>query len=268
MASQARTVERSGRNPHGSFIWYELLTSDPDAAARFYTALIGWTVAPFDSGDPAGYRVFEAGAEGVAGLMRLPPEAAARGARPGWFGYVGVDDVDRTVAEAEAAGATVHAPPRDLPGVGRFAMIADPQGAPLYLMRGASDQPSHAFAAGRFGHCEWNELATDDPEAATAFHARLFGWTEGERMEMGEMGAYQMLDLDGRNFGAVMRRMEGGPPPGWTYYFRVPSIEAAAARVTDLGGNVSFGPSEIPGGEFILIGADPQGATFALVGPR
>jgi predicted enzyme related to lactoylglutathione lyase len=259
----------STRDAHGAFIWYELLTSDPDAAARFYEAIVGWSVRNFEGDGTPDYRIFHASdGDGIAGLMALPAEAAARGARPGWLGYVGVDDVDRTVADARDAGATVHMPPADLPGVGRMAMIADPQGAPLYVMRGASDQASTSFSPTAAGHCSWNELATDDPAAAIDFHKRLFGWTEGESMPMGEMGDYQMLDHGGRSFGAVMRRMPDAPVSAWTFYFRVPAIDEAAARVGPAGGTVLFGPSEIPGGEFILTGVDPQGAVFALVGPR
>lgn len=269
MAEQLlETRPQATRNPHGSFIWYELLTSDPDDAADFYGTLIGWTTRPHAAGGADGYRIFEAPDDGVAGLMRMPEAAAAGGARSGWFGYVGVDDVDRATEAARAAGAKVTVEPQDIPGVGRFAMISDPWGAPLYLMRGSSDQPSHSFAPDVDRHCSWNELSTDDVDGAVAFHAGLFGWTEGERMEMGAMGPYQMLDMEGRSFGAVMRRMADGPPSAWNFYFRVPSIDAAKARAEQAGGRIFHGPGEIPGGEFILIGADRQGATFALVGPR
>lgn len=258
----------SDANPHGSFIWYELMTSDPDAAADFYGAVIGWTTAPFGGDGAPGYRLFQAADGAVAGLMALPVEAAAAGARPGWFGYIAVDDVDACVAAAEAEGGRLYAPPIEMPDVGRFAMLADPQGAAFYVMRGASDAPSAAFAPDQQGHCAWNELSTDDPDAARAFYSRLFGWSDGERLSMGEAGDYQMLDLGGSSFGAVMRRMPDGPPPAWTFYMTVPSIDAAAAKVRAAGGATLHGPSEIPGGDFILIGTDPQGAVFALVGPR
>lgn len=257
------------RNAHGAFIWYELLSSDPDAAARFYAAVVGWTVRAFDGSGTPDYRIFHAAdGDGIAGLLALPTGAASSGVRPGWLGYVGVDDVDRTVADAQAKGATVHMPPFDLPNVGRMALIADPQGAPIYVMRGASDQPSTSFAPTGDGHCAWNELATDAPDAAIAFHTDLFGWTEGTRMPMGAMGDYRMLDHAGRSFGAVMPRMPDGPPSSWTFYFRVPAVAAAGARVAEAGGTVLHGPAEIPGGESIVIAADPQGGVFGLVGPR
>jgi predicted enzyme related to lactoylglutathione lyase len=110
---------------HGSFVWYELLTSDPDAAAAFYGKVVGWTAR--DSGQEGmSYRLFDAGDGDVAGLMTIPPDAAEAGMRPGWLGYIGVADVDASVARAQAAGATVHVPPTDIPNVGRFSLLADP----------------------------------------------------------------------------------------------------------------------------------------------
>ena len=121
-------------NRHGDFIWYELLTTDADAAARFYEAVIGWNARAFEGSD-IGYRLFSIGGTDVAGFMPIP--ADAKGMRPGWLGYVGVDDVDKIAAEIVQVGGTQHMPPTDIPGVGRFAMVADPQGVPFYVMRGA-----------------------------------------------------------------------------------------------------------------------------------
>ena len=133
-----------GRNPHGSFIWYELLAEDPDAAAAFYGDVIGWTAA--SAGQPGvDYRIFSAGGIPVAGHMKLPDGAEQAGMRPGWLGYIGVDDVDTAVAGIERAGGRVHMPAMDLEGVGRIALLADPQGLPFYVMRGASGEASHSF---------------------------------------------------------------------------------------------------------------------------
>src|ERR1044071_4984135 len=143
-------------NPHGSFIWYELITRDPEAAAAFYGPVLGWSVKP--SGHPGmDYRLIDAGDGEVGGMMAPPtPDAPS-----GWLGYIGVDDVDRTAADVVAAGGTQLMPPTDIPDVGRFALLADPQGVIFYVMRGASDQDSQAFAM-RPGHCGWNELSTSD----------------------------------------------------------------------------------------------------------
>jgi predicted enzyme related to lactoylglutathione lyase len=247
------------QDPHGSFIWYELLTPDTDAAGRFYAAVLGWQAAPHE-GDVAGYSIFTHGAAAIGGMMTAPD-----GVRPGWLGYIGVDDVDAAVAGVVAAGGTVPMPARDLPQVGRIAMVADPQGAPFYLMRGASDQASTAFDLEAPGHCAWNELAAREMDAAVAFYAGAFGWRRGENLPMGGTGGYQLMQQAGQRFGAIMTAPPGMPAM-WRFYFRVPTIGAAAERVRQGGGAILHGPQEVPGGEQILIGTDPQGATFALVG--
>lgn len=250
-------------NPHGDFIWYQLSTPDPAAAAEFYARLLGWNVELHRSPDHD-YRVLSAGAEGVGGISPL----CSGDERPRWEGYIGVDDVDASVAQMTASGATPLVPPTDIPGVGRFAQVADPQGVAFFVMRGASDAPSHAFSPDGIGHCQWNELSTSDPEAAFAFYARSFGWQKGEAMPMGEMGDYQLLDHHGRTFGALMPQMPEQPAPTWTFYFGVADIDAAVATLTGLGATLCVGPQEVPGGVFIVVAIDPQGAMFALVGPR
>ena len=250
------------------FIWYELVTSDADAAQRFYENLVGWSVAPA-GGDPSanhGYRILTAPDEqGVGGMMNLPDGAPMK---PCWLGYIGVDDVDAAVEQAKPAGASVHMPPTDIPGVGRFALLADPQGAPFYVMRGNSPEPSRAFSREAVGHCGWNELATSDQKGAFAFYAGQFGWTDGGSMPMGDMGDYQFINDAEGMIGAMMTRAPGGPPPLWAFYFRVPDIDAAAAKIAPAGGSILHGPMEVPGGDFIIVGTDPQGAAFALVGAR
>ncbi len=253
-------------NPHGSFIWYELITTDPEAAGAFYTDVVGWTRAGFD-GSVEGYQILSAGDDGVGGMMKLPDDAQANGMRPGWFGYIGVDNVDASVEAITAAGGAVHMPAMDLEGVGRMAMVADPQGVVFYVMRGTSEQSSNAFDRGKAGHCGWNELATSDPAGAIDFYTRLFNWTKGDAMPMGEMGEYRFIEHGGQMIGAVMKAM-AGPPPAWRFYFRVPDIDAAADRAKAKGGTIMHGPAEVPGGDFIIVATDPQGAIFALVGPK
>ena len=255
---------------HGDFIWYELVTSDADAAADFYGKVVGWTI---NTSDLPGmdYRMLHIGDHDVGGLMPLTPDMAAGGARPAWLGYVGVDDVDEMAASVAEGGGTVHVPPTDIPNVGRFAMVADPQGAPFYVMRGASDEASMAFAydTPRVGHCAWTELSTSDPEAAKHFYGQRFGWVKDGDMEMGPMGKYEFLRHGDKGMiGALMPMMPGASHPVWTYYFRVPDIDAAVETITANGGTVTTEPMEIPGGDYSMNAVDPQGAHFALVGSR
>lgn len=257
------------RNHHGEFIWYELLTSDTSGAADFYGALIGWHSRPAGEDEAmAGYHLFSTGGVEVAGLMKIPDEAGSSGMRPAWFGYIGVDDVDAATAGVLADGGRQYMPPTDIPGIGRFAMLADPQGVAFYVMRGAMDERSTAFSPMQTGHCHWNELAAPDPAAALAFYQKHFGWQKGDAMPMGELGDYQFIHHHGQMLGAVMRHVDNGPPPMWHFYFGVDDIDAAAKTVTAKGGKVAHGPAEVPGGVFIVVGLDPQGAMFGLVGPR
>ena len=252
-------------NPPGDFIWFELMTSDPDAAQDFYAKVVGWTVA--DSGmSGMDYRIFNAADGSIGGLMKLPDGGGA----PTWLGYVGVEDVDRSVAQMQAAGASVHVPAMTVEGVGRMAMLADPHGAALYVMSGESEETSTAFrmAPDSFGHVVWAELTSPDPEASKRFYAGAFGWRQEGAMPMGPLGDYQFLHNGSGSFGALMPASVPGSAPGWLYYLHVRDIDAAAAEVRSGGGSVVQEPVEIPGGDYSLVGLDPQGARFGLVGPR
>ncbi|MBI1384659.1 MAG: VOC family protein [Rhizobiales bacterium] len=258
-------------NRHGDFIWYELLTSDADAAQAFYGDIFGWSAR--DSGQPAmDYRLFAMSGIDVGGLMQINEEMKAGGARPLWLGYIAVDDVDASAAAIAKAGGALQMPAMDIAGVGRIAMVTDPQGAPFYIMRGMSDGESHAFAYDkpRLGHCAWNELATSDQPAAMAFYADRFGWKKDGEMPMGPMGAYEFFrraDVPGI-FAGVMTKPKELPISLWTYYFRVADVDVAVERTGHGGGQILHGPMEIPGGEFAVNALDPQGAMFAFVGPR
>ena len=267
-------------NHHGDFIWYELMTTDAHAAQAFYGAMLGWRFGGSDE-----YREIEGSDGGVGGILQLTPEMAAGGARPAWIGYLLVDDVDKMVASIEHGGGRNIMPIRDLPGVGRFAMVEDPQGAPFYLMKPTppadkQDMASNAFSYDkpRIGHCAWNELTTSDPAAALHFYGQRFGWVKDGEMDMGPMGKYEFLRHAGRApvgsppgqgmLGAVYPLIPEDPQPHWLFYFRVPDIDSAVAATEASGGRIHQPPTPIPGGDFSMVGIDPQGAYFGAVGGR
>ncbi len=253
-------------NRHGEWVWFELLTPDPDAAQSFYGDVVGWTAK--SSGMPGmDYRLLSASDGEVAGLMKQPD---GMGDGPVWLGYIGVDDVDASVKAIESAGGTTHMPATTMPGVGRMAMMADGQGVPFYVMRGEGAEPSTAFrqsGEGSVGHVVWCELSAPDPDKALEFYRNAFGWGQNGGMPMGDLGDYRFLQAGDVGFGAVMGVMSGGAP-GWQYYFHVPDIDVALETVRSRGGAVVEEPMEIPGGSFTLVARDPQGAGFGLVGPR
>lgn len=257
-------------NKHGEWIWFELLTSDPDAAQEFYAGVLGWEVEP--SGMPdVDYRLLRIGGREVGGLMQMP---AGMEPGPTWLGYIGVDDVDASAEAIGKAGGTVHMPPTTMDGVGRMAMLADPQGIPFYVMRGASPEPSHAFGrcggageVGAVGHTVWCELSTPEPDAAIDFYRQMFNWRQEGAMPMGELGDYRFLQDVVGGFGAVMPTPPGGAD-GWQFYFHAQDIDAAMRAINEGGGSVLQGPDEIPGDAFSISARDPQGARFGVVGRR
>lgn len=119
-------------NTPGAFSWSELMTSDPTAAGKFYSAVFGWNLKTMDMASGP-YTTFQVGDVSVGGLMKIPAEAA--GMPPLWGCYVTVANVEDTIRKVEAAGGKVVAPPMDIPSVGRMAVIADPQGATLSIIK-------------------------------------------------------------------------------------------------------------------------------------
>ena len=267
----ARPVaDAAGRPLQGSNVWYELMTTDPDGAAAFYEAVVpGWTI-----GEPIGgekdYRMIGRSDGGFAGgFLGLSDSDCAEGAQPMWMGYVGVDDVDATVAEVIKRGGKSIMEAFDIPQ-GRIAMIADPQGNPLYLMKPIPpgenpDAQSDVFSPSEELRVGWNELTTSGLPDARSFYRDLFGWTSEEFMPMGDSGDYRFLAHGGTTIGALCPQMPGGRL-GWRYYIRVPSISKSVEAVKLGGGTIGLGPHAVPTGDHIVIGKDPQGADFALVG--
>ena len=268
--TESASNEDGKSSAHGAFIWYELITPDPVAAKTFYDAVVGWNIEPQPSGEMDYRMIGRADGGNAGGVMRLTDEMQSHGARPTWLGYVAVDDVDASMASIEQTGGKALMPAFDIPNVGRIAMVTDPQGAPLYVMRatppaGDENKVSDVFSPDQPGRVSWNELTTSDLEAAKRFYPAQLGWTLGDVMPMGDMGDYQFITHHGVPLGAMMTAAAENQPR-WRYYFRVANIDTAKQAVEAGGGTVTHGPQEVPGGDRILIGTDPQGAEFAVVG--
>jgi predicted enzyme related to lactoylglutathione lyase len=248
-----------------TFVWYDLMTTDPAAAEAFYRAVVGWNAKIW--GETGAYTLVGPGDAMVAGIMALPDAVLAAGGMPGWLGYVAVADVDAATAELAQAGGAVHKPPTDIPEVGRFSVVADPQGAVFQLFTPLAGDNPPVVAPGTPGHIGWHELYAVDWAAVFDFYADRFGWTKADAIDMGPMGTYQLFAAGGVPIGGMMNKPEMIPRPFWGFYFNVPEIDAAAARVAENGGMVLMGPQEVPGGAWIVQCVDPQGAVFALTAP-
>ncbi len=241
----------------GRFIWHELLTTDTAASAAFYQKVLPWRTQP--SSMP-GYTIWMAGQTQIGGLMALPAEAA--GAPPHWLVYVGTPNVDATCAQAQALGAKVHKPATDIPNVGRFAVLADPQGATFAVFTPGSGPPPAAPPAQ--GGFSWHELATTDVEGAARFYGELFGWRKGPGHDMGAMGVYQLFEHAGAQVGGMCNVQGPSTPPSWLSYVHVADSNRAVAAVKAAGGRLLHGPMEVPGGSWIALFMDPQGGAFAV----
>jgi predicted enzyme related to lactoylglutathione lyase len=254
---------------HGSFFWYDLMTTDTKAAATFYGDVVGWGTQAAQS-PVSDYSLFTVEGQGIIGFMTIPEDAKKMGMPPCWMGYIAVDDVDAAAAKLEKLGGKVHKPPQDIPGIIRFAVVADPQGAGFIIAKGLiKDRPMPSFPANTPGTVGWHELYAANGNTIFEFYEKMFGWTKSDAMDMGPMGVYQMFKTGGEfTKGGIMTKPPEIPVPHWGYYFNVPAIDAAVERVTKGGGKILNGPMEVPGPMWIIQGLDPQGAAFALVAPK
>lgn len=252
---------------HGKFIWYDVMSNDTKASQAFYAKALGWSAKEAGMGNGP-YTLFSAGAVDVGGLMPIPEEAKKRGVPPCWTGYIAVDDVDDYASRVKKAGGAVHRGPEDIPGVGRFAVVADPHGAVFIIMKGDSAEGPPTAAPGAPGHVGWRELSAGDGKSAFAFYSGLFGWTKAEGFDMGKMGVYQTFATGGEPVGGMMTKMPEAPVPFWLYYFNVEAIDAAVTRVKGAGGRIALDPQQVPTGQWIAQCFDPQGAMFAMLAPK
>jgi uncharacterized protein len=249
----------------GKFTWFDLMTTDPEGAVGFYTKTLGWTTTKWEG--PMPYTMFSYEGEMLGGVMPLPDDARKMGAPPHWLGYVAVDDVEKSVQKASGLGATVYMKPQEIPNTGKFAVLADPQGATFAMFQsttpraeGASEQPK---AVG------WVELYTSDLDQAWDFYSKLFGWRKTDSMDMGgNMGLYQMFTTDGNSMGGMMKRPAQMPVSAWNFYFRTDDTHTRTELATKNGAKVINGPIEVPGGDWVSTLLDPQGGTYSIYGPK
>jgi uncharacterized protein len=248
-------------NTQGWFVWHELATTDPAAAETFYTQVVPWTVQPSELS--ASYRMIEAGGAAIGGIVAIDPSMADRKGTPHWTPYVYVYDVDASARQAADLGGRVVAGPGEVPGVGCWALLADPQGATIGIYE--PDRPSAGpVGAGPHGEFSWHELSTTDYKSAFAFYQALLGWEKTSEFDMGPGGIYFMFGHKGRAYGGMFDRSGDADPPRWLSYVGVANVNPAADAVKQQGGTIVSGPMEVPNGDWIAVARDPQGGAFAL----
>jgi predicted enzyme related to lactoylglutathione lyase len=250
------------------FIWHDLMSTDREQALAFYQDLLSWTVQKIDMGEMGEYWMLHASGAPFGGAVELGEEA---GLPSHWISYVSCGDVDAAAAQAEELGGTIGVAPMDIPDVGRFAVVLDPQGAafsPMSPLPGTPAAPDHPESGVVPLGCPiWNELVTSDPEAATAFYTTLFGWGV-ERMPMQHGGTYTLLGRGGGpHAGGIFQKPELVPVSSWLVYFHVADAEATVAKADELGGSAVSPVIPVPHVGNVAWLQDPTGAVFAILEP-
>ena len=249
---------------HGRFIWYELMTTDVEAAKAFYGKVVGWSTREA-SMTGSRYTLFMTGNVSTGGLIDLPLDAKAQGARPQWVGYLSVDDVDAAADRVKELDGTVYVPPTDIADVSRFSVVADPHMATFILVKLRDPGRLVPIQSSALGHVGWHELFTTDWERAFTFYREIFGWQKATA-DITPTGTYLQFSASGQTIGGMFNKPTTAPVAFWLYYFNVADIAVALDRVRAERGEILEGPSDIPGGGRVARCADAQGATFALIG--
>lgn len=252
----------TGERHPGQFVWHDLVTPDVEAAKRFYGGLFGWTFDDVE-GDGVRYAVARRNGSaigGIAEIAEMNPDLA--GAR--WLPLLSVEDMDEALAVVRRGGGSVAVGPRDNPTRGTMALVVDPSGAQVVLVRSAGGDPPNRTADDiGAGDWLWNELWTRDVPASTSFYGDLVGYTT-MRPAVELPASYRVLERDDRPRAGVNELPWPEVLPNWLSYVRVADPAAVAARAEELGGTVLIPPSaEVRGGSVALL-MDPTGAAFAV----
>lgn len=238
----------------GRFLWHELVTPDTAAAQSFYSKVLGWKTQAWEL--DASYTLFVANSGPVGGTSSESGPAQ-------WLSYIGTDDIEATVRQAQDLGGIVTRQITDMPNGGRYALLEDPQGAAFGVYQSTSEHGPEKAA--KRGEHSWHELATDDYQAAFEFYSALFGWEETGQHDMGAPnGMYFMFGRDGVATGGMFNRLPEMPPSAWSAYVRVRDTKKVVPKATAEGATLLVGPMEVPGGDWIAQFVDPQGAMFAV----
>jgi predicted enzyme related to lactoylglutathione lyase len=253
--------------PVGRFVWHDLMTPDVEKAKRYYADLLGWTYKDFDMGEGGAYSMIHAGGTEWGGFMHFDP---AHGVPPHWISYVTVPDVDAATAAAERLGGKVTVPGRDIPTVGRFAVIEGPTGGHIAPYKPQTSQ-GETPPVGAPGTFVWHELLARDPQGDGKFFCEIFGWRIEEAPTSATGTTYYLFKRrdTGTDAGGMLAKPPGDAgPSAWLPYVLVESADATAARTAELGGKVWVQPADIPGIGRFTVTSDPAGAYIAFLQPQ
>ncbi|MCA9657302.1 MAG: VOC family protein [Myxococcales bacterium] len=246
----------------GTFCWADLPTTDLDHAIAFYSELFNWRAVDAETPEGFGrYVLFLKDGKTVAATYEMEAELRDNGVPAHWESFLATKAVDEQCARAAELGATVIAPPFDMPGVARMAVLQDPEGATFTLYQAEGEIGSQLL--NEPGALCWFELYSRDLEVGPKFYADLFGY-ELKPLKGPGGEPYVMFGI-GKAVaaGAMQIRPEWGQmPPAWMPYFQTEDLEAAVARAESHGGAMLMAPMDLPYVGRCALLQDPQGAIF------
>jgi predicted enzyme related to lactoylglutathione lyase len=241
---------------HGRFVWHDLTTPSMAGAQEFYGKLLGWTFKSVETGpgQPA-YALIQLGDRQIGGITETP---AGSHFPPYWLGYVSVSDVDATADAAQAAGGRVAMGPAEIPHVGRFALLEDPQGGAVIAFKAVQGDVEAPERPGLGEFC-WDRLNSTTPDASAAFYTRVFGWS-AEAVPGSTNRMFRHGDLPT----ASLATMPFEGPAHWLTYLNVADLNESRARAEWLGAEILVDQLDVPGVGTLAIVRDPQRAVFCL----
>lgn len=244
----------------GRFVWHDLMTTDAGRSLDFYGELFPeWSVEDIDVGEAGTYHMISVDGVKAGGVVSIPPDA---GLPSHWIGYVAVADCDATVERVKEAAGSLVVPAHTAPGIGRFAVIADPVGAMVKPFQIESEIALPARpVAGQFA---WDEVLSNNVSATRRFYQSVFGWSVIEQPIEG-MGTYTLFRVNEQDTaGCLAMPPEAEGNPAWLTYLCAEDIEDRVAKAESLGAQVFVQPQSVPGvGRFAVL-ADSNHALFAL----
>jgi predicted enzyme related to lactoylglutathione lyase len=255
------------RHAPGSFSWFELATSDQTAAKQFYTQLFGWDVEDFPISDNETYSTFRMGGRDTGAAYTMRAEERQAGVPPFWMVYVATDNVDETAGRVASLGGKVMAPPFDVMGMGRMAVVTDPAGSHFALWQAMTH--TGVGVTGEPGTVNWVEISVPDRSKIMKFYEQMFGWkmvTGKDMKPAGPTDEYPHFMLGDAMLGGLPPPEQRDPnaPPHFLIYFSVADVAASTAKAKSLGANAFVENMDIGENGKISVLADPQGAMFAL----
>jgi len=263
-------MSNTKQNDKGSFCWFEVVTSDPEASGEFFGKVLGWTraAAPVPEGLPP-YELLQLGGKDVGGMFSLTEEMKGQGTPPHILGYIAVSDLEEVLAKVKPLGGNIVMGKTAVMDKGHMAIIATAEGAVNCLWEAGTHSGSQLMEV--TGTPCWFELNSRDAAGMAKFFAMLLD-LEVRTMPFPDPnceGDYTLLGRDGKDYFGILQMGEewGEMPSHWMTYFQVDDIGASVAAIREAGGEVCYEPFELTDIGQIAICADPAKIHFTVLEP-